>query len=390
MKENKAMQNLPPYLFARIEQKIAEAKEKGIDIINLGIGDPDQPTPTHIIDRMAKSIYDTPNHQYPTSVGLLEFRQAVANWYQKRFGVTLDSKSEVVSLLGSKEGIAHISSAYLDQGDVNLVPDPGYPVYGIGALLAGGKQYIMPLKEENGFLPVLEDIPSDIAQKAKIMFLNYPNNPTGAVAGLDFFEKVVEFAKTHDILVCHDAPYTEVAFDGIKPVSFLQAAGAKDIGIEFHSLSKTYNMTGWRLGWASGNKDAIEVLGRYKSNIDSGVFQAIQYAGIEALNGPQDSIEKMQRLYEERRDACARGLARLGWQVKPPKASFYFWAPVPRGFTSASFAELVLEKAGVIITPGNGYGQYGEGYFRIALTVDKARIDEAFDRLEKALGKVEL
>lgn len=390
MKENKAMQNLPPYLFARIEQKIAEAKEKGIDIINLGIGDPDQPTPTHIIDRMAKSIYDAPNHQYPTSVGLLEFRQAVANWYQKRFGVVLDPKTEVVSLLGSKEGIAHISSAYLDQGDVNLVPDPGYPVYGIGTLLAGGKQYIMPLKEENGFLPVLEDIPSDIAQKAKIMFLNYPNNPTGAVAGLNFFEKVIEFAKTHDILVCHDAPYTEVAFDGIKPVSFLQVAGAKDVGIEFHSLSKTYNMTGWRLGWAAGNKDAIEVLGRYKSNIDSGVFQAIQYAGIEALSGPQDSIEKMQRLYEERRDACARGLARLGWQVKPPRASFYFWVPVPRGFTSASFAELVLEKAGVIITPGNGYGQYGEGYFRIALTVDKARIDEAFDRLEKALGKVEL
>jgi LL-diaminopimelate aminotransferase len=389
MKENKAMQNLPPYLFARIEQKVAEAKEKGIDIINLGIGDPDQPTPTHIIDRMAKSIYDAPNHRYPTSVGLLEFRQAVASWYQKRFGVVLDPKTEVVTLLGSKEGIAHISSAYVDPGDFNLVPDPGYPVYGIGTLLAGGEQYIMPLKEENGFLPVLEDIPSDIAQKAKIMFLNYPNNPTGAVADLDFFEKVVEFAKTNDILVCNDAPYTEVAFDGIKPVSFLEAAGAKDVGIEFHSLSKTYNMTGWRLGWAAGNKEAIEVLGRYKSNIDSGVFQAVQYAGIEALTGPQDSIEKMQKLYEERRDACARGLARLGWQVKPPQASFYFWAPVPRGFTSASFAELVLEKAGVIITPGNGYGQYGEGYFRIALTVDRSRIDEAFDRLEKALGKVE-
>ena len=263
MKENKAMQNLPPYLFARIEQKIAEAREKGIDIINLGIGDPDQPTPRHIIDCMAKSIYDTPNHQYPTSVGLLEFRQAVANWYQKRFGVILDPKTEVVSLLGSKEGIAHISSAYLDQGDVNLVPDPGYPVYGIGTLLAGGEQYIMPLEEENGFLPVLEDIPSNIAQKAKIMFLNYPNNPTGALAGLDFFQKVVEFAKTHDILVCHDAPYTEVAFDGIKPVSFLQAVGAKDVSIEFHSLSKTYNMTGWRLGWAVGNKNAIC---RYRSS----------------------------------------------------------------------------------------------------------------------------
>lgn len=390
MKENNAMQSLPPYLFARIEQKIAEAKAKGIDIINLGIGDPDQPTPKHIIDRMARSIYDSANHQYPTSVGLLEYRQAIANWYRSRFGVELDPKTEVVSLLGSKEGIAHISFAYLNKGDITLVPDPGYPVYGIGNLLAGGESYIMPLLEENGFLPVLEDIPSDIARKAKLMFINYPNNPTGAIANLDFFSKVVDFARSYDILVCHDGPYSEIAYDGLKPPSFLEAPGAKEVGIEFHSLSKTYNMTGWRIGWAAGNRDAIEVLGRIKSNIDSGVFQAIQYAGIEALEGPQDCVAEMRRIYQERRDIAIAGFERLGWKVKPPQGSIYFWVPVPQGHTSASFAELILEKAGVIITPGNGYGQYGEGYFRIALTVDKTRMVEAFDRIEKAIGKVDL
>ncbi|MGI5911769.1 MAG: LL-diaminopimelate aminotransferase [Syntrophomonadaceae bacterium] len=389
MQESKAMQKLPPYLFARIEQKIAQAKEKGIDIINLGIGDPDQPTPSFIIDKMAKSIYDPGNHQYPSSIGLLEFRQAVAEWYLKRFGVTLEAGSEIVSLIGSKEGIAHISFAYLDHGDINLVPDPGYPVYGIGTLLAGGEPYLMPLLEENGYLPILEDIPSDIARKAKLMFLNYPNNPTGAVADLSFFKKVVEFAKTYDIIVCHDAAYSELAFDQIQPNSFLQAEGAKDVGIEFHSLSKTYNMTGWRIGWAAGNKAVIEVLARFKSNIDSGAFQAIQYAGIEALRSDQNEIKEMKKIYEERRNICIEGLTRLGWKVTPPKGSFYLWVKVPKGFTSASFAELVLEKAAVIITPGNGYGQYGEGYFRIALTVDQLRIKEAFNRLENALGKVE-
>ncbi len=389
MRENTAMQNLPPYLFARIEQKIAEAKEKGIDIINLGIGDPDLPTPKHIIDRMASSIYDSANHQYPSSVGLLEYRQAVANWYLKRFGVELNPKTEVVSLLGSKEGIAHISFAYLNKDDISLVPDPGYPVYGIGTLLAGGKSYTMPLKAENAFLPVLEDIPTDIAQKAKLLFINYPNNPTGAIADLKFFNKVVEFAKNYDILVCHDGPYSEMVYDGLKMPSFLQADGAKEVGIEFHSLSKTYNMTGWRIGWAAGNAQAIEVLGRFKSNVDSGVFQAIQYAGIEALEGPQDSIGEMCEIYQERRDIAVAGLNKMGWSVQAPQATFYFWAPVPTGYTSASFAELILEKAGVIITPGNGYGEHGEGYFRIALTVGKDRMQEAFDRMYKTLGKVE-
>ncbi|MEN6462004.1 MAG: LL-diaminopimelate aminotransferase [Syntrophomonas sp.] len=388
-KESKAMQSLPPYLFARIEQKIAEAREKGIDIISLGIGDPDLPTPKRIIDKMAQAIYDSANHQYPSSVGLLEFRQAVAKWYGQRFGVDLDPKTEIVSLLGSKEGIAHISFSYLDKGDINLVPDPGYPVYSIGTLLAGGESYIMPLKEENNFLPVLEDIPADVASKAKLMFINYPNNPTGAIADIDFFEKVVEFARTYDILVCHDAPYSEVAYDGINPPSFLQARGAREVGIEFHSLSKTYNMTGWRLGWAAGNRKAIEVLGRFKSNVDSGVFQAIQYAGIEALEGPQDCVTEMRQVYQERRDIALEGLKRMGWDVKPPQGSFYFWIPVPKNYTAASFSEAVLEKAGVIVTPGSGYGDYGEGYVRIALTIDKQRMIEAFDRMEKAFGKVE-
>lgn len=389
MKESTAMQNLPPYLFARIEKKIEEAREKGIDIINLGIGDPDQPTPRHIIDRMAQSIYDQANHQYPSSVGMMAFRKAVADWYARRFGVALNPASEVVSLLGSKEGLAHISFAYLDKGDINLIPDPAYPVYAIGTQLAGGSSHIMPLMEEHGFLPVLEDIPEDIARKSKLMFLSYPNNPTGAVATLDFFRKVVEFARSYDVLVCHDGPYSEVAFDGIKVPSFLEAEGAKEIGIEFHSLSKTYNMTGWRLGWACGNQDAVEVLGRFKSNVDSGVFQAIQYAGIEALNGPQDCVAEMQTIYQERRDIFTEGLQSMGWKIKPPRGSLYFWVPVPKGHSSASFAELVLEKAGVIITPGNGYGRFGEGYFRIAMTVDKSRMKEAINRMQQALGKVE-
>lgn len=388
MQESSAMLNLPPYLFARIEQKIAECREQGIDIINLGIGDPDLPTPQHIIARMARSIYDSANHQYPSSVGLLEFRQAVAEWYGKRFGVDLDPKTEVVSLLGSKEGIAHISFAYLDHGDLNLVPDPGYPVYSIGTLLAGGTPYLMPLKEEDGYLPIFADIPAEIARQAKLMFLNYPNNPIGVVADRDFYVQAIDFARNYDLLICHDAAYSEMSFDGLQPMSILQIPGAKDVAIEFHSLSKTYNMTGWRIGWAAGNRNAIEVLGRFKSNVDSGVFQAIQYAGIEALRGPQDCVAESNRIYAERRQVAMAGLERMGWQVKPPQASFYFWAPVPKAYTSTSFAEAVLEKARVIITPGNGYGQYGEGYFRMALTVNQERLQEAFDRMYAVFGKV--
>lgn len=385
MRENQAMQNLPPYLFARIEKKVEEARQQGIDVINLGIGDPDRPTPQHIINVMAKAIYDKANHQYPSSAGLLRYREAVAGWYQRRFGVDLDAKTEVVSLLGSKEGIAHICFAFLNKGDINLVPDPGYPVYGIGTLLAGGVSQVMPLVEENGYLPHLEDIPADAARQAKLMFINYPNNPTGAVADTDFYLKVVEFAKAYDILVCHDAAYSELAYDGYQAPSFLQVSGAKEVGVEFHSLSKTYNMTGWRIGWMAGNRDAVEVMGRFKSNVDSGVFQAIQYAGIAALEGPQVGVEELAQMYQERRDAAARGMQEMGWNFSKPLGGFYMWVKVPDGYTSAEYSELILEKAHVIITPGNGYGQYGEGYFRIALTVDTSRITEAFARIKAAL-----
>lgn len=383
------IKKLPPYLFARIEKKIAEKKEQGVDIISLGIGDPDMPTPQFIIDRLVKEAHVSANHQYPTSVGLLEYRKAVANYYQKRHGVELNPHDEIVTLIGSKEGIGHISFCYINPGDINLIPDPGYPVYGIGTLLAGGEAYLMPLREENNYLPVLSNIPVDIADKAKLMFINYPNNPTGAVATEEFFREVVQFAQKHDIIVCHDAAYTEIAYDGVRPISFLEVAGAQEVGIEFNSLSKPFNMTGWRIGWAAGRADVIEALGRIKSNLDSGAFQAVQYAAIEALNNPEESTAKIRKVYTERRDVVIEGLNKMGWNLEKPQGSFYIWAPVPQGYTSSEFAEVVLEKAGVIITPGNGYGEYGEGYFRIALTIEKDRIEEALDRMQETLGKVE-
>ena len=389
MQEAKRLKSLPPYLFARIEKKIQEKKAAGVDVISLGIGDPDRPTPGHIIDKLVEQAHNPENHSYPSSVGMMEYREAVAQWYKNRFDVDLDPASEIVTLIGSKEGIGHISFCYVDPGDVNLVPDPGYPVYGIGTLLAGGEPYNMPLKEENGFLPDLDAIPEDVADKAKILFINYPNNPTGALADMNFFNKVVAFAKKHDLIVCHDGAYSEIAFDGYEPPSFLQAEGAKEVGIEFNSLSKPYNMTGWRIGWAAGRPDVIEALGRIKSNLDSGAFQAIQYAAIEGLIGPQDSVKEMQAVYKERRDTVVNGLNAMGWNMEAPKATFYVWAPVPKGFNSSEFAELVLEKAGVIITPGIGYGENGEGYFRIALTVENKRIGEALERMKDAIGKVE-
>lgn len=390
MHEADAIKNLPPYLFARIEKKIEAAREQGVDVISLGIGDPDRPTPDHIIAALETAAHKRENHRYPSSVGLLSFRQAVADWYRNRFGVSLDPRTEVVSLLGSKEGIAHISFCYLNPGDISLIPDPGYPVYGIGALLANATPYIMPLTRENGFLPRLEDIPAEIARKAKLLFINYPNNPTAVVAPDSFYLEVIDFARKYDIIVCHDAAYSEIAFDGIRPRSFMEFPGAKEVGIEFHSLSKTYNMTGWRLGWACGNAEVIEVLARFKSNVDSGVFQAVQEAGIAALTGPQTCVEEMRQVYTERRDVVIKGLNRMGWNLEPTKGSIYIWVPVPKGYTSADFAELVLEKAGVIITPGSGYGKYGEGYFRIALTVEKERLQEALDRMYQAIGQVEV
>lgn len=387
--QSKRMQTLPPYLFARIEKKIEEAKATGIDIISLGIGDPDQPTPDFIIDKMIEQVKNPANHQYPSSAGMLSFRIGVADWYQKKYQVELDPKTEVVSLIGSKEGVANINYCYVNPGDINLVPDPGYPVYEIGTLLAGGEPYSMPLLKENKFLPDLAAIPDEVAKKAKIIWINYPNNPTGATATLGFFEEVVAYAKKYDLIVCHDHAYSEIAFDGYSPPSFLQVPGAKDVGIEFSSMSKHFNMTGWRIGWAAGNKEVIETLGRYKSNVDSGAFQAVQYAGLAGLSGDGSSIKEMQKLYTERRDVMIDGLNALGWNLAKTKATFYIWAPVPKGYNSAEFAEVVLEKAGVIITPGTGYGVHGEGYFRISLTIDKERMVQALKRMEDALGKLE-
>ncbi|MDD3386798.1 MAG: LL-diaminopimelate aminotransferase [Candidatus Pacebacteria bacterium] len=386
----KRIKELPPYLFARIEKKIAEKKEQGVDIISLGIGDPDRPTPKIIIDKLAETAQNPANHQYPSSAGMLSFRKAVTEYYKKRHNVQLDPKTEVVSLIGSKEGIGHISLCYVDPGDINLVPEPGYPVYGIGTLLAGGTSFTMPLMEENNFLPDLEKIPSEVADKAKLMFINYPNNPTGAVADINFFNKVVSFAKKHNIIVCHDAAYTEVYYDDQdKPISFLEAEGALDVGIEFGSLSKPFNMTGWRIGYAAGRKDVIEALTTIKSNIDSGVFQAVQEAAITGLENAESLIRENQIVYKERRDEAIASLKELGWEIEAPRGSFYIWAKVPKGYDSSTFAEEILEKTGVIITPGLGYGQAGEGYFRISLTVDQKRMKEAFERIKKEFGKFE-
>ena len=381
MKTAKRIEKLPPYLFVGISKKIAEKRAQGIDVISLGIGDPDLPTPLHIIDRLCHAAREPQNHRYPESEGLPEFRQAVASWYKKRFDVVLDPDKEVVSLIGAKDGVAHISLCLIDPGDIALVPDPGYPVYARGTMFCGGGSYYMPLREENGFLPNLDGIPVKIAKKAKVLWINYPNNPTGAVAELDFFEKVVAFAKKYDIAVCHDAPYTEIAFDGYRPVSFLQARGAMDVGIEFHSLSKTYNMTGWRVGMAVGNAEIIDALKRIKSNIDSGIPQAIQHAAIEALNGSQQCVADILAIYQRRRDKVLETLSKIGIKATTPHASLYIWARVPDGYSSMKFATRWLDDIAVVVIPGIGYGRNGEGYIRISLTVPDARLDEALSRI---------
>lgn len=379
------LKKLPPYLFKEIDRKKTEVRARGVDIIDLGIGDPDLPTPPHVIEALKKAAEDPGNHRYPSYSGMGDFKEAVANWYQERFGVELDPDTEVVSLIGSKEGIAHFPLAFVNPGDVALVPAPAYPVYHIATMFAGGESYFMPLMSENRFLPDLNAIPDEITSRARIMFINYPNNPTSAVADLEFFRKVVEFARNNNILVCHDAAYTEMAFDGYRPPSFLAADGAKEVGIEFHSLSKTYNMTGWRIGFAVGNREAIDGLGAIKSNIDSGVFQAVQMAGIEAIRGDQSCVRDMVQVYSRRRDLMVKGLQDVGFEVESPRATFYLWIKVPEGYTSAELTERLLEDAGLVVTPGNGFGEPGEGYFRIALTQKRERLAEAVQRL-KAFG----
>ncbi len=379
------VKNLPPYLFAAIDIMKQEAVKKGVDLIDLSIGDPDIPTPGHIVQSMKKAVEKPAHHRYPSYEGMLSFKQAVADWYKKRFNVKLDPKTEVLSLIGSKEGIGHIPLAFINPGDAVLVPSPGYPVYPVATLFAGGKSHIMPLLEKNSYLPDLDAVPGSVLKKAKLMFVNYPNNPTSAVAGRDFYKDVIDFAAKNNIIVCHDAAYSEIYYDNRKPLSFLQIPGAKDVGIEFHSLSKTYNMTGWRIGFAVGNANVLSGLGKIKTNLDSGVFQAIQEASIEALKTKEPVLENIRDIYQERRDVLYNGLKALGFELKKPKATFYLWTKVPKGFTSSGFVTHLLENTGVLGTPGNGFGAPGEGYIRFALTVSAKRMKEAVERIGRII-----
>ncbi len=379
----KRIENLPPYLFVGISRKIAEKKAQGEDVISFAIGDPDIPTPHSIIERLCQAAQDPANHRYPESDGLPQLRQAISSWYERRFGLSFDPDKEVLPLIGSKEGIGHIALCFIDPGDLALVTDPGYPVYSIGTMFAGGHCHFLPLIEDNDFLPDLDQVPGEVARRAKLLWINYPNNPTAAVADLDFFKRVVAFAKRYDVAVCHDAPYTEVAFDGYRPPSFLQAPGARDVGVEFHSLSKSYNMTGWRIGMVVGNEEIVGALARVKSNLDSGIPQAIQYAAIEALLGDQDCIEEHNAIYQRRRDLVVRTLAKIGLRTKPPKASLYVWARIPEGYTSLDFCTKLLDEASVVVTPGSGYGKNGEGYIRLSLTTPDDRLEEGLSRMER-------
>jgi len=376
------VEQLPPYLFTEISRKIAEKRAQGADIITLAVGDPDMPTPPHIIDALVQAARDPANHRYPESEGMPELRRAIADWYKRRFGLSFDPETEALAVIGSKEGIGHVPLCFIDPGDLALVPDPGYPVYSVATMFAGGECHFLPLREENDFLPDFAEVPAEVAQRAKMLWLNYPNNPTGAVADLAFFEEAVAFARRYDIAVCHDGPYSEVAFDGYRPISFLEAAGARDVGIEFHSLSKTYNMTGWRVGMAVGNARMIDALRRVKSNLDSGIPQAIQRMAIAALTGPQECVAEHNAVYQRRRDRVVEALRSLGLRVRTPKASLYVWARVPEGFTSASFAERLLDDLAIVVTPGSGYGRQGEGYVRLSLTVPDERLEEGLRRLQ--------
>jgi LL-diaminopimelate aminotransferase len=375
------VEKIPPYLFARIDKKKTEARSRGIDLLDFSIGDPDLPTPAHIVKRMQEAVTDPRNHQYPSYEGMPAFRRAAAQWYENRFGIPLDPDKEVVALIGSKEGIFHLPWAYLSEGDVALIPSPGYPVYKVTTLLSGGTPYFMPLIEENDFHPILDAIPVDVLEKAKICFLNYPNNPTGAHHSDELYEKAIDLAKRHDILLCHDAAYSEVTYDGYQAKSILEFDREKKYSIEFHSLSKTYCMTGWRIGFAVGTAEAVQNLGKLKTNIDSGVFQAIQEAGIEALTGSQACVGEMKAVFSRRRDLFVDGLNSIGIDVRKPKATFYIWAHCPKGYTSADFAEMLIEKVGIVVTPGSGFGDEGEGYFRISITADDRLITKAIERL---------
>jgi LL-diaminopimelate aminotransferase len=383
IKKSRRINELPPYLFAEIDRRKREALSRGVDLIDLGIGDPDIPTPTAVVEKLLEGATKPANHRYPSSSGMGEFRQAVANWYQGRFNVKLDPAKEVVSLIGSKEGIGNMAVAFVDPGDIVLVASPCYPVYHIGTAFSGGKNYFLPLKKENNFLPDLEAIPADVAKQAKLLWINYPNNPTAAVADKDFYQRVIDFANKNNVIVCHDAAYTEMGYDGYKPMSFLEVEGAREVGIEFHSLSKTFNMTGWRIGMAVGNPDLVGGLAQAKSNLDSGIFQAVQEAGIEALKLGDKIVEPSRKIYQERRDILVDGLRAVGLECDKPKATFYVWVSCPKGLSSAEFTAKLLDEAGVVTTPGNGFGDAGEGYVRFTVCVDKERLREVADRIRR-------
>lgn len=379
--EAQRLRRIPPYLFADLDRRKEEVQRRGVDVVSLAIGDPDLPTPEHIVRAMQQALADPATHQYPPYAGTRGFREAVARWYGQRFGVHLDPDREVLALIGSKEGLAHLPWAVVNPGEVVLVPDPGYPVYGAATLLADGVVHPLPLRPERRWLPDLSTVPSDVARRARLMFLNYPNNPTAATADLAFFQEVVQFAREYGILVAHDNSYSEIAYDGYRPPSFLQARGAKEVGVEFHSLSKTFCMTGWRVGFVCGNAEVIRALGKLKTNLDSGVFVAIQRAAEAALNGPTEPVIERVRVFQARRDAAISALQEGGWRVERPRATFYLWVEVPDGFDSVGFAAHVLDRTGVIVAPGIGYGQQGDRYVRLSITVPDDRLHEALRRL---------
>jgi len=380
----KRIEALPPYLFAELDGKLAAKREQGVDVISLGVGDPDLPTPAHIVEALQEAVDDPSTHRYPSYYGSLEFRTTVAAWYGRRFRVELDPDTEVMALIGSKEGIGHIAFAFLDPGDEALIPDPGYPVYGVSTRLAGGTPVSLPMPAERGFLPDLDAAP--VSERTKAIWLNFPTNPTAAVADLETFERAVAFAGEHDLLLLHDAAYSEITFDGYVAPSPLQVPGAKDLTLEFGSASKFYNMTGWRIGWVVGSAEAIRALGIVKTNLDSGQFTAIQRAAIAALEGPEEHLDRLRAVYQGRRDLVVETLNGLGWSLRPPLGSCYVWVPVPEGHTSTSFADLLLDEAGVFVAPGSGYGERGEGFVRFSLTVADDRLAEAMVRLGKILA----
>jgi LL-diaminopimelate aminotransferase len=385
MKPSRRLEQIQPYPFAQLERKIDEKRAAGIDVISLGIGDPDQPTPEAIVETMAAAVRDPGTHQYPSNRGRPAFREAVAGFYERRFDVPLDPDTQVLPAIGGKECIYNINFAFLDPGDVALASDPGYPVYTGGPLLANAEPVLLPLIPERGFAPDLDAIPADKLDRARLMFINYPNNPTGAVAPEGFFDQAVSFAREHDLLVVHDNAYSEITFDGYKAPSFLATPGAMDVGVEVFSLSKTYNMTGWRCAAIVGNAEAVNHYWRLKTNVDSGMFEAVQVAGVEALNGPQALVDEACAMYQRRRDLVLSALREIGITLDPPKGTIYIWAPVPSGHTSASFAEEVLERAAVVVSPGSSYGPHGEGFFRISLTVPDDRLAEAVERMRDSL-----